>query len=390
MTHVPKNVVLCCDGTDNKFGARNTNVVRLVQALERDEQTQVVYYDPGIGTMPQPSFADRWKARLNNLLDSAFATGLASKVETAYTHLMEVWEPGDRIFLYGFSRGAYTVRVLAGMLHQIGLLPRGSENLVPYAMQYFGALRAAEDDQHSAQAKAYFDLCDQFRETFARVVPHRSDRSVPVHFLGVWDTVSSVGWLWEPQRYPFSSHNPSIEIVRHAVSIDERRCMFRQNLFGAVPGQDLGELWFPGVHSDIGGGYSEADGGLWQAPFDWIVAESVRAGLLVRQASAQSTPMESSATRTPWNDTQHESLRGFWWLAELFPKMVWQSTTSRSRPMLGLGRHRHVHPGALMHWSALRRMRETGYRPSNLPPAFIQSVLNGAAIEQPFLATPIG
>jgi uncharacterized protein (DUF2235 family) len=97
--------------------------------------------------------------------------------------------------------------------------------------------------------------------------------------MGVWDTVSSWGWFWNPQHFPYTQANPSIAIVRHAVSLDERGCFSRQNLFKPVPGQDLQELWFAGVHSDIGGGYAEAEGGLWRESYQWMLECAIEAGL---------------------------------------------------------------------------------------------------------------
>lgn len=102
-----RNLVICCDGTNNQFGVCNTNVVRLVQTLEdRPPGSQLVYYDPGIGTLPEPGFVTRAGQWIELHLDLMFATGLASKVERAYSYLADVWEPGDQVFLFGFSRGA--------------------------------------------------------------------------------------------------------------------------------------------------------------------------------------------------------------------------------------------------------------------------------------------
>src|SRR5262249_49709514 len=114
---------------------------------------------------------------------------------------------------------------------------RGNENLIPYLTDMFG--RRAEE---------VFPLARAFKPTFAR--------ECPVHFVGVWDTVSSVGWIYDPISLPYTANNPSIAVGRHAVAIDERRAFFRQNLWGpAQPGQDLKQVWFAGVHSDVGGGY---------------------------------------------------------------------------------------------------------------------------------------
>jgi uncharacterized protein (DUF2235 family) len=93
-------------------------------------------------------------------------------------------------------------------------------------------------------------------------------RHFAVHFVGVWDTVSSVGWIWNPGTYPFTAGNPSVELIRHAVSVDERRGFFRENLIRREPGQDALEVWFPGVHCDVGGGYPEEESGLWRTSFE--------------------------------------------------------------------------------------------------------------------------
>jgi uncharacterized protein (DUF2235 family) len=136
-----KNIVICCDGTSNQFGPNNTNVVRLVQCLLRDPAVQRPYYDPGVGTLPEPEWHTWIREKIYILLNLAFGFGIRQKVEAAYGYLMDAWEPGDRVFLFGFSRGAYSVRVLAGMLHSLGLLSRGNQNLVPYAMRLFKSVR---------------------------------------------------------------------------------------------------------------------------------------------------------------------------------------------------------------------------------------------------------
>jgi uncharacterized protein (DUF2235 family) len=371
---MPRNLVICCDGTNNEFGAENTNVVRLVQVLDRDPGKQLVYYDPGIGTLPEPGLLTRVGKRFSEYIDLAFGTGLKRKVEHAYSYLMDWWEPDDRVFLFGFSRGAYTVRVLAGLLHALGLLPRGHHNLVPYVMKLFAAVRkhvsSAEDSQWN-----YWKLCNQFRQTFARPVQEGSDnRSFAVHFLGVWDTVSSVGWVWDPVRFPFTAQNPSVKTIRHAVSIDERRWFFRQNLLQPSPDQDFRELWFPGVHADVGGGYPLADGALWRGPFEWILGEAESAHLCVDPERKQALLQKWAPSPRPWADMQHESLAKLWWLAEFFPKMTYQPGLKWRRPDIGLGRHRIIPEGALFHRSALLRIRETDYAPLNCSAVFFGRV----------------
>jgi uncharacterized protein (DUF2235 family) len=365
---MPRNIVICCDGTNNQFGVCNTSVVRLTQTLKQNPATQIVYYDPGVGTMPAPAFGASIAQRLSRWIALAFGTDLEAKVLTAYAHLMEVYQPGDRLFLFGFSRGAYTARVLAGLLYSLGLLHAGNAQLLPYIMRLFRGTPSARDSH------AYWHVLDKFRWSFARDIPDRHDQRCSVHFMGMWDTVSSVGWIWDPATYPFTSKNPGVAAVRHAVSLDERRFLFRQNLVTAAEEQDLLELWFPGVHSDVGGGYPENEGGLWREPFEWLMGEAELAGLDVDRARLHEVLNTSPPPQHAWKEPAHESLHGRWWLAEVFPKLVYDRRLARRRPSLGLGRHRYVHDGALLHHGLLARLRGTEYTPPNLTKSFIKAV----------------
>ena len=128
-----KNIVICCDGTGNEYGRNNTNVVKLYASIVRDEE-QVAFYDPGVGTF---SFLGRTLGRqVGMLLGKAFGAGLQQNIEDTYRYLMDRFQPGDKVFLFGFSRGAYTVRSLAGMLHRCGLLQRGASTSFPTRRRY--------------------------------------------------------------------------------------------------------------------------------------------------------------------------------------------------------------------------------------------------------------
>jgi uncharacterized protein (DUF2235 family) len=363
-----RNLVICFDGTNNRFGPENTNVIRLVQSLDRDPARQRLYYDPGVGTFPRPE-----KGRLGELLSRvpglAFGAGLERNVEEAYTYLLDNWEPGDRVFVFGFSRGSYTARVFAGLLHLLGLLPRGNVNMLPYAMQLFRAVRADK--------KAYKKLCDDFRWTFARPAREGDDeRHFPVHFLGVWDTVSSVGWVWNPTTYRYTSRNPSIATVRHALALDERRWFYRQNQMRQAGTQNFQEMWFAGVHSDVGGGYGEAEGGLWRISFEWMVREAATAGLLLDAGRLEQVRTKTDPPREPWAEPQHESLEGAWWIGEYVPKERWSYREKRTRLRIGRGRRRFVPNGSRIHESVLLRIRDPHlkYAPPNLSQAFIEEV----------------
>ena len=197
--------------------------------------------------MPEPGAWTKLQKWLSKLGGLAFGAGILWKVGEAYTFLMDNWEPGDQVFLFGFSRGAYGVRVLAGLLHSLGLMPHGNYNLVPYVLRLYDAVRKEGTHRENRHESDHWKLCDEFRWTFARRVTEGDDsRQFPVHFLGLWDTVSSIGWLWDPAKFPYTAHNPSVGIIRHAVSLDERRCMFRQNLMQPADGQDLPAAIVPG------------------------------------------------------------------------------------------------------------------------------------------------
>ena len=132
-----KNLVVCCDGTDNEFGEDNTNVVRLLSlALKQDEQ-QVVFYEPGLGTFPAPGAITPLQKMITKKMGSAFGFGWTKNLAVCYEFLVEHYNPGDRIYLFGFSRGAYTARALAALIHVCGLMQTKNANLVPYAIKLF-------------------------------------------------------------------------------------------------------------------------------------------------------------------------------------------------------------------------------------------------------------
>jgi Uncharacterized alpha/beta hydrolase domain (DUF2235) len=150
---VSKNIVICCDGTGNEFGAENSNVVKLYQRLISDP-TQVMYYHPGVGTMGSRSalsVTGKWWTKVIGL---AFGYGIFDNVADAYIYLMRRFHPGDNVYIFGFSRGAYTARALCGMLHAIGLLREDNEALIPYA------IRLLKGKQ--------FDIAPGFKKTFSR------------------------------------------------------------------------------------------------------------------------------------------------------------------------------------------------------------------------------
>ncbi|GMV27479.1 MAG: hypothetical protein AMXMBFR58_35100 [Phycisphaerae bacterium] len=383
---MPRNIVLCFDGTDNSVDGDCTNVLRLFRALERSDR-QLTYYAPGVGTLADPS-AKTWTGRkIARLVDSAIGHTLRENFCEAYRFLARTYRPTDEIFLFGFSRGAYTARVLAAALHLFGLLRPEHENITPH-------LWSAMLNDSGATGNGLIDTLGRFRRIFST-----GDSAVPVHFLGVWDTVSSLGWLWDFRLIPFTANNPSVRIVRHAVAIDERRAFFRTNLFSfggkdstgrntvadAPPDQDLKQVWFAGVHSDVGGGYSDETGGLSKIALEWMIREATQVqdypaagGMPARSVLLHVDPAQAyywlggtgELSRPDPLAAAHRSLVFKWWLGELMFRRAWNSRKRRKawrRP--NFAKRRSIAPGSTIHRSVAERIAGmASYRPRNLPP----------------------
>jgi uncharacterized protein (DUF2235 family) len=361
-----KNIVICCDGTGNSFEnpSEESNVVKLYSALTLDAR-QMGYYHPGVGTMGDPR-ARYWISRqVSKVSGLAVGAGLLENVGDAYRYLMNTYADGDHIFLFGFSRGAYTARAVASVLHVYGLLCAGNDGLIPYVLKEYAAETKRSSRNHST-----FSTDDLFRWQFSHT------QFVKVHFCGLWDTVSSYGWAYDPINLPFSGQNPIIEIGRHAVAINERRCYYRDNLWGpALPGQNMKQAWFAGSHSDIGGSYPEQESGLAKIALEWMLAEAHCAGLLIDPQKAAtvlgrglpSPPIAGmpAYVQPDANAQMHDSLSGTWWLAEYLPQRYQDDHGRWSVPR---GRQRTIPQNALIHESTLKG----SHRPAALPPHTVE------------------
>ena len=278
-----KNIVVCCDGTGNEYGRNNTNVVA-TYALARAGAGQVRYYDPGVGTGGWEY--DESSGALRAANDRATGVGLQKNVEDAYRFLMGAFAEGDRVFLFGFSRGAFTVRSLAGMLFKCGLLEPAGENLVEYASKLYNT-------------EGNDEVASGFRRTFAR--------RCPVHFVGVWDTVESLA-LNAGKRWHDSRLNPEVRFGCHALAIDERRRDFSPCLWdesAAGPAQSIEQVWFAGAHSDVGGWYDER--GLSNLALQWMLARARLRGMEI-DADALAAPEHRG---DPLGEL-HDSFTGLW------------------------------------------------------------------------------
>ena len=275
-----RHLVVCTDGTWNQPDQRDhglvvpSNVVKVARAVAGCDDggvEQCVYYDTGVGT-------GGWWDRIKG---GAVGIGLSENVKQAYEALGKMFEPGDRIFLFGFSRGAYTARSLAGLIGLCGIPKGGEDNVGEIAQRAFRIYRLGPRARRRGE-KARGHI---------KKHSHEDQEGRPVnaiHFVGVWDTVGALGIplaLFNAyNRYRFKFHDTAlgdhIERAYHALAIDEHRGPFKPTLWldgKASEKQVVEQLWFPGVHSNIGGGY--IDHGLSDRAFLWMCLKARDAGL---------------------------------------------------------------------------------------------------------------
>ncbi len=349
---MPRNLVICSDGTGNTFEQHVSNVSRLVQAVDlSDENTQLVFYDQGIGTNPtlvgnirrfkQESEKQRKALEilpppnvhifrpLATLAGKLVGYGLFANLQEMYQKLAAHYEPEhDRIFLFGFSRGAFTVRAIAGLLYRCGLPHRR------FATDW-RAFRCCFDEA-SAIYRPHcedWERIDRFRKTYEVV-------DVTIHFLGIWDTVKSYGGL-RPQSLPHLRHNPIVRTVRHALALHERRSWFLPTSWGGIDSeadvrmpvrpdvqyvlQSVDEVWFIGCHSDVGGGDDEAETA--KISFRWMLGEATRPGLLLAPTCEEWIFDADDNDRRP---RVNESYNWRWFLSDRIPR--WELDNSRRPP----------------------------------------------------------
>ncbi|KAJ6263850.1 hypothetical protein Dda_2422 [Drechslerella dactyloides] len=272
-----RRLVLCFDGTGNKFHGNDTdsNIVRIYELLDRRSENQFHYYQPGIGTYVQnerTSFIGRIGDKFKTVMDQAVGSSFKTHVIGGYSFIMKYYNPGDCIYIFGFSRGAYTARFLSEMLAGVGLLSRGNEEMIEFAWRTFSDFQTSRHDGGKL---------DEKRRTFMRKFKKTFSRSgVNVHFLGLFDCVNSVGQLEPPfwrRSYSYIPMGSSATHIRHAVSVHERRLKFKPALYkGFIDHNDLKEVYFCGNHGDVGGGWGRSDEQrrvLSDIPLAWMLEE---------------------------------------------------------------------------------------------------------------------
>ncbi|KAJ7499779.1 hypothetical protein FB451DRAFT_1358840 [Mycena latifolia] len=365
---VSRNLVISIDGTSNQFGTHNTNVVELHSQILTSEN-QAKYYNSGIGTYVPPEAKMSMKylrQRVDNGLDLAFALNFKENLLKAYRWLSQIYQPGDKIFFFGFSRGAHQIRALAGLIQTVGLIEAGNEDLIPLSVApspeglllilEFSAYEIYLERHKGEPTDDAKEIAENFKKTFSR--------DVRIHFLGAWDTVSSVG-VFQGKPLPLASSAQHICIFRHALALDERRVKFLPEYVDHNMGSvsdvpvDIKEVWFAGTHSDIGGGIKKnLKLNLSSVPLLWMENEASSAGLRLRP----------QPTGGAWNmgdlkkDDVHESLTSVWQPLEYLPLSRLSFKTPQDvtmSPHLGAGRV--IVPGQRIHISVA--FKSKGYTP---------------------------
>jgi len=306
-----KNIVILSDGTGQEGGrGRDTNVYKLFRMLEDRTEHQIVFYDQGIGTESR------------KILGSIAGAGFSENLLQCYQFIYDNYNAGDKIFLFGFSRGAATVRSLANFIHYFGVLPKSRPKLVKLAYKIYKAgieereTSTVEHENKVPEESAPQELTDrgmqsltELQDAVIRGTPlnKMAEQFVHAHpnqwaaidFLGVWDTVPALGFPgavidtfvnyvpgWKHRYHDFRLH-PSVKNAYHALSIDDDRKWFHPTIWDAYNKdyQKVEQVWFSGSHTDVGGGFREP--GLSDISLEWMVQKAVAHGLKLHLRAAK-------------------------------------------------------------------------------------------------------
>jgi len=322
-----KRLVICADGTWNERDQINkdtgrprptnvTKVARAVRSRAANGVDQIVFYHDGIGT----------RGPTDKVSGGAFGHGIERNIRELYRAIIYNHEPGDELFFFGFSRGAFTVRTLAGFMRKVGIIEKDGDYYVPeiYACYENGVTEGSAD----------------WTRAFHNVKSRRP--CPPIKFIGVWDTVGALGapgflgQFINPSKYKYHdvSLGAEIENAYHALAIDERRRPFKPNLWDRPAGWTgrLEQAWFPGVHSNVGGGL--APDGLANEALHWMVEKAEGLGLdFDREFLGPYLPC--------FNSKLHDSMTPMYWAMLPFTREI----------------AKHTAAGEVVHQSTLDRLQ---------------------------------
>ncbi len=342
-----KRIVVCSDGTWNRpeedIGKDSpTNVLRLARAIKpvaADGLSQQVFYDWGIG-----SYYDK-------VVGGATGRGINKNIMDGYRYIVQNYRPGDEIHLFGFSRGAYTARSLSGFINNVGILKRPDARLIEKAFKHY----KRSGKRHAPEGEASI----AFRKQHSH--PSRN-----VAFLGVWDTVGSLGvpfsvmgLLDGSDEFYDTKVGRNVGMARHAMAIDEVRTDFEPTIIRPREADDVKQIWFAGCHSDVGGGFRpDANGGLLSDyPLEWMVDEAKLAGITIE------SHLKNRLSDRP-RSRLHPSR-----------KKLFRFRSKYVRPI------DHGHGAVLIHSSVERRFQaDSKYRPKNLA-VYLEQVGGWSGVE---------
>ena len=410
----PRRIIVCLDGTANEVSDRQTHVVRIFRGLRKTDR-QKVHYIQGVGTMQGQMLSDDGGQSIWRYLGLIFGTGLEDNVLNGYRYICETYDRGehaahvsgdsrdmrDQISLVGFSRGAYSARVLAGFINAFGLLHPDDLHMAP---QVFRAYRTLRTDDSIEQFRRNFKRLKRFSQVFRPI-------SVPIHTLVLFDTVSAhfhfrtiLETFWRIQSpitfdaHAYTTINPSVRAVLHAVSVDEKRSFFRPLLWegrkyfgsnfkkGKTPkDQIVREVWFAGYHCDVGGCALEDQAGLSKIALSWMIDQLGNAGTHwdwferyweteLWGAGPHKETVDGRRKSVPDHRAPiHDSITGVWKILEWVPKTLWRKAvpaTATRFPFwyLPKAEPRLIRKDTLVHPSVYDRMAHgpSNYAPINL------------------------
>jgi len=386
-----RKIVVCLDGTGNEIEKNESNVLRLYKCLNRSEN-QLVYYNPGVGTLDTRPFSRVFLSKPKQILGLINGLGLETNVLRAYQFLCENYGEGDRLYFFGYSRGAYTARALAGFINDFGLVAPQEFHLIAPVFRAWRKIN--NDDPRLKHAKLrMLEKAFQMR--------HPS-----IRFLGLWDTVSSLirlgfgkGTFIQFGTHSSVDENPSVESVRHVLAIDETRRFFRhqfwtegQTYFGNrfktkkdPPPQDVKQVWFAGTHTDVAGSLNEEQAGLSKITMKWMREELdalsvdgldfrdiVYKRYVLGKEDKVTKKMGLKISEPNPAAPLHSQMKKGWFLLEAFPRLRSRSRWPKQWGLLGyyfpFGQYRYIPSGSDIHPTALQRRddKSNNYDPPNL------------------------
>ena len=388
-----RKLIVCLDGTGNEIESNESNILRLYKCLNRTKD-QIVFYNAGVGTLDTRSISRTITAKPKMLLGLIAGAGLERNVLHAFEFLCRNYKDGDRLYFFGYSRGAYTARVLAGFINDFGLIAPQELHLV--APVFRAWRKISSDDGREKHAKLRM-----LEKAFSMKHPS-------IRFLGLWDTVSSMlrikpgkGTIIKYGTHSSVDENPSVESVRHVLAIDETRRFFRhqfwtegQTYYGNrfkskknPPKQDVKQVWFAGTHTDVAGSVNEREAGLAKITMQWMREELDGLGVdkldfrkiyydryVLGKEDKITKKMNLEISKPDATAPLHRQMHKGWFIAELFPRLRRRSRWPNQWNFFGyyfpLGQRRFIPPDSAIHPTALERRADAKnkYDPFNLKP----------------------